>query len=99
MGGPRKSPQTDALKITAIQIHEAFARAVLGESVRSLARGLGVDESTLREHFKKGGKTPRQIREIAFQLFYAEQAQNRLDDDGRRRVAAIIRREKKRVKC
>ena len=71
------------MKITELQVHEAFYRAMHGESVRSLARGLGVDESTLRERFKKDGATPKKCREIAFQLFYAEQAMARLSEADR----------------
>jgi transposase-like protein len=66
------------------QVHEAFQRAAAGESVRSLAREFGVDESTLREHFRKGGATPRQVRDLAFKWFYAQQAKALLDADERR---------------
>jgi hypothetical protein len=77
------------MKITEFQIHEAYQRAVLGESVRSLARGLGVDESTLRQHFRKG-PTPRQIRELAGQYFHAQQARGRLDEKERQICDALV---------
>lgn|GEM_PF-4549827 len=81
------------MKITFIQIEEAFRRAVMGESVRSLARGLGVDESTLREHFKKGA-TPKQVRALARQKAYADHAREQLDEAGRREVDKIVERER-----
>ncbi len=74
------------MKLTFIQIQEAFQRAVMGESVRSLARGLGVDESTLREHFQKDGAPPTVVRELSWQLFDALQAGERLDAAGRQAV-------------
>jgi hypothetical protein len=80
------------MKITELQVHEAFYRAMQGESVRSLARGLGVDESSLRERFKKGGTTPKQCREIAFQLFYAEQAMAGLSEADRLAADILVLR-------
>jgi hypothetical protein len=77
------------MKITVFQIEEAYYRAVWGESVRSLARGLGVDESTLRQHFRKG-TPPRHIRELAWKYFHAEQARGRLDEEQRRICDAMV---------
>lgn len=80
------------MKITAIQVHEAFHRAAMGKSVRSLAHELGVNESTLREHFRKRGTTPKQLRELAFKLFHAQQALARLDEVDRQAVEAEVKR-------
>jgi len=79
------------MKITFLQIEEAFRRAVMGESVRSLARDLGVDESTLRQHFRKG-PTPKEVRALAWQLFHVEQARARLDEAERREVDRLVGR-------
>ena len=79
------------MKMTEIQVHEAFERAVHGESVRSLAREYGVDESSLRERFKRGGSTPAEVRRLAFDLFYARQRLAMLDEAGRREAERIAR--------
>lgn len=78
------------MKITFLQIEQAFKRAVVGEYVRSIARDLGVTEGALRFHFRKGAH-PKQVRRIAYALFYSEQAVARLDADSRRAVARLAR--------
>lgn len=61
------------MKITFLQVEAAYLRAVHGESVRSIARSLGVTEGCLRFHFR-GRTHPKEIRRLAFALFHAEQA-------------------------
>jgi len=73
------------MKITFLQVEEAFARALWGESVRSIARCMGVTEGCIRFHFRKG-KSPREVRRMAFDLVHAQQALTRLSADGRARV-------------
>ncbi|MCP1131285.1 hypothetical protein [Robbsia andropogonis] len=77
--------------MTEMQVNEAFARAVHGESVRSLAREYGVDESSLRERFKRCGATPAEVRRLAFDLFYARQQVAMLDEAERREVERLMR--------
>jgi len=60
------------MKLTALQLHEALGRATYGESVRSIARTMGVTEGALRFHFRKGTH-PRELRRLAFELFHARQ--------------------------
>ena len=60
------------MKLTFLQVEEAFARCLYGESARSIARSMGVTEGALRFHFRKG-KSPREVRQIAFDLLAAEQ--------------------------
>ena len=65
------------MKLNTIQLHEAFGRAVQGESARSIARSMAVTEGALRWHFRKGTH-PREVRRLAFELFYAEQRMEQL---------------------
>ena len=58
--------------MTFLQVEEAFSRACFGEPVRKLAREYGVDESALRERFKRGGATVKQIRVLAYMKYEAE---------------------------
>jgi len=73
------------MKITFLQVEEAFARALWGESVRSIARSMGVTEGCIRFHFRKC-KSPREVRRMAFDLVHAQQALARLSADARARV-------------
>lgn len=59
------------MKITFLDIERAYRRAVYGESVRSIAIGLGVTEGALRYHFSKGLQ-PKELRGVAIDLFNAE---------------------------
>jgi hypothetical protein len=77
------------MKLTFLQVDQAFNRVVWGESGRAVARDLGVDESALRFHFRKG-VTPRYVREIALCKFHAEQMRDRLGDDDRRAVDRLV---------
>ncbi|KKB62404.1 hypothetical protein WM40_17340 [Robbsia andropogonis] len=78
------------MKMTEIQVFEAFARAVQGESVRSLAREYGVDESSLRERFKRGGSTPKEVRRLTFDWFYAQRRLAMLSEAERKQVGHLI---------
>ena len=78
--------------MTEIQVHEAFARAVHGESVRSLAREYGVDESSLRERFKRCGATPAEVRQLAFDWFQAQQRLAELSSAERQEVERLAKR-------
>ncbi|MCY0388231.1 helix-turn-helix domain-containing protein [Robbsia sp. Bb-Pol-6] len=80
------------MKITEIQVHEALCRAVGGESVRSLARKFGVNESTLRERFSRTGASPEKIRDLAFQLFQAQQTLARLNEAQQAAVRRLVRK-------
>ena len=73
------------MKITFIQIEEAFARAVFGESVRAIARSLRVTEGCLRFHFRKG-TSPKTVRRLAFAMLHAQQARASLTLGGQRQV-------------
>jgi hypothetical protein len=65
------------MKLNFMQTHEAFGRAVRGESVRSIARGMAVTEGALRFHFRKSTHS-REVRRIAFDLFHVRQAVEQL---------------------
>lgn len=73
------------MKVTFIQIEQAFGRAVLGESVRAIARSLGVTEGCLRFHFRKG-KSPKAVRRLAFGMIHAQQARASLTPAGQKEV-------------
>lgn len=73
------------MKLTFLQVHEAFGRAVNGESGRAIAHSLSVTEGCLRYHFRKG-PSPKAVRQIAFELFYAHQTLERLEADERAAV-------------
>ena len=73
------------MKITFIQIQQAFGRAVYGESVRATAGGLGVTEGCLRFHFRKGA-SPRQVRQLAFDLCHIQQVRASLTPAERKAV-------------
>ena len=79
------------MKITFLQVEQAFKRAVVGESVRAIARDLNVSEGCLRFHFRKGNP-PKAVRKLAYDLFYAEQQLARLDAESRRAVARLTGR-------
>lgn len=55
------------MKLTFLQIEQAHGRAVYGESVRSIARSMGVTEGALRFHFRKD-TPPMEIRRLAYEL-------------------------------
>ena len=73
------------MKITFIQIEEAFARAVFGESIRAISRSLRVTEGCLRFHFRKG-TSPKEARQLAFAMLHAQQARASLTLGGQRQV-------------
>ena len=60
------------MKVTFLQIEQAFIRACNGESVRSIASRLGVTEGCLRFHFRKS-TSPKEIRRLAYELFHTQQ--------------------------
>ncbi|WP_138515375.1 hypothetical protein [Rhodoferax bucti] len=76
------------MKITFLDIERAYKRAVYGESVRSIAIGMGVTEGALRYHFSKGLQ-PKELRGLAFELFHAEQLLENLDEAERRQCKAL----------
>lgn len=82
----RKATQ---LKITFIQVHEAFGRAVVGESVRAIARSLGVTEGCLRFHFRKGA-SPKEVRRLAWAMVHAQQARASLTPAGQKEVDRLV---------
>jgi hypothetical protein len=84
--------RSEPMKITPLQVNEAFARAVLGESVRSIARGLGVTEGCLRFHFRKSAH-PREVRRVAFLLHHAAMMIAKLTDGERRAVERLTSRQ------
>ena len=65
------------MKITFLQVEEAFARCLYGESMRSVARSMAVTEGCLRFHFRKG-PSPIEVRRLAFELLAAEQRRAQL---------------------
>lgn len=77
------------MKLTFFQIEQAFGRAVLGESVRAVARDLGVTEGCLRFHFRKG-KSPKEVRRLAYAMFHAEQARARLTTAEQKEVDRMV---------
>jgi hypothetical protein len=85
------------MKITFLQVEEAYGRAVYGESVRSIARRFGVTEGCLRFHFRKSTH-PREVRRLAFQLFHARQMIDSLDDDQRAAVNRLVEKARQKAK-
>ena len=79
------------MKITALQVHEAYQRAVWGESVRSIARRFGVTEGCLRFHFRKDVH-PRKLRKLAFELHYVNLHIATLDAEVKREVEREVER-------
>lgn len=79
------------MKVNFLHIEQAFARACNGESVRSIARNLGVTEGCLRFHFRKS-TSPEEIRRLAYELFHAQRLYANL---GRREKKEVTRRLKK----
>lgn len=79
------------MKLTFLQVDEAFSRVVLGESGRAVARSLGVTEAALRFRWRKG-PTPRHVRQVAINVFYAHMARDRLDPDERLMVDRLVAR-------
>ena len=77
------------MKITFLQIEEAFVRCLYGESVRSIARSMAVTEGCLRFHFRKG-KSPKEVRRLAFELMHAQQLLESLNDAERAAVDRIV---------
>jgi predicted transcriptional regulator len=70
-------------KLNILQLEEALARAAYGESVRSIAVGMGVTEGALRHHFRKGIH-PKELRRLAFELIHAEQILAKFNDKEKR---------------
>ena len=77
------------MKVSFLQIHEAFNRAVMGEPVSAIARSLGVTEGCLRYHFSKG-TPPKEVRRVAFEIFRARHAYDLLSKGGRRIVDGLV---------
>ena len=77
------------MKLTFLQIEQAFSRVTWGESGRAVARDLNVTEGALRFHFRKGAH-PRYIRALALQMMYADQARARLSADDRAAVDRLV---------
>lgn len=77
------------MKITYLQVHEAFNRCAGGESARSVAKSLGVTEGALRFHFRKGTH-PKEVRRLAFALFHAQQARAALTPARQRAVDRLV---------
>ena len=77
------------MKLTFLQIEEAFGRSLYGESVRSIARSMAVTEGALRFHFRKG-KSPKEVRRLAFDLVHAQQLRDSLSAGARAEVARLV---------
>lgn len=86
---PFNLPKATQLKITFLQIEEAFGRNVYGESVRAIARSLGVSGGCLRFHFRKG-RSPKRVRQLAFELFRIEQVRASLTAAERKAVDRLV---------
>lgn len=84
------------MKATPLQIEQAFVRAVRGESVRSIAREMGVSEGCLRYHFRKGAP-PRQIRLLAFRLHQSQLARAMLAEQERAAVDRLMAQHRERA--
>jgi predicted transcriptional regulator len=82
------------MKLTFLQIEQAHGRAVFGESVRSIARSMGVTEGALRFHFRKDIH-PRELRRLAYELHAARQLLESLSRSERKgcekRVARLLK--------
>ena len=85
------------MKITFLQVEQAFSRAVWGESVRSIARSLDVTEGCLRFHFRKE-TSPKEVRRVAVELFHARQAIEMLDDAQRKVVDRLVAKARDKAK-
>ena len=79
------------MKVTFLQVDEAFTRVVWGESGRAVARSLGITEAGLRYHFKKR-VSPRYVREVAIRKAHADTALAQLDEDERAAVKWLVAR-------
>lgn len=77
------------MKVTFLQIEEAYARAMWGESVRAIARSLGVTEGCLRFHFRKG-VSPTEVRRVAYAMHHAQQARAMLTEAMRTGVDKLL---------
>ncbi len=77
------------MKITFLQVHEAFNRCAGGESARSVAKSLGVTEGALRFHFRKGTH-PKEVRRLSFALFHAQQARAALTPEQQHAVDRLV---------
>ena len=78
-------------KLLVIDIESAFARAVSGESVRKIANSLRVTEGALRYHFRKGA-SPKEVRRLAFELFYANRRLSMLNESEQRLVDRLVQK-------
>ena len=79
-------------KLLAIDIETAFKRAVSGESVRKIARGLRVTEGALRYHFSKG-TSPKECRQLAFRLYEANLRRAMLSESDQLAVDRMVAKE------
>lgn len=87
------------MKLTFLQIDQAFERVCWGESCRAVARDLGVTEGALRRHFRKG-PSPRYVRELVIRMIYAEQERDQMSAGDRAAVDRLVARaRKKSVAC
>ena len=84
-------------KLNLIQIETAFTRAVMGESVRSIAASLGVTEGALRHHFRKSTSV-KVVRRLAFELLRVEQVVARMNETERREVARLAAKQVRSAK-
>jgi predicted transcriptional regulator len=80
------------MKITFLQIEQAFIRACNGESVMSIARSLDVTEGCLRFHFRKS-TSPKEIRHLAYEMFHAQQLYSSLAIREKTEVGRRLKRE------
>jgi AcrR family transcriptional regulator len=78
-------------KLLVIDIESAFTRAVSGESVRKIANSLRVTEGALRYHFRKGA-SPKEVRRLAFELFYANRRLSMLNESEQRLVDRLVQK-------
>ena len=85
------------MKITFLQVEEAFGRSVYGESVRSIARSMGVTEGALRFHFRKGA-SPKEMRQLAFKLLQAQQRKEEITANMSAAELALFSRELNRLR-
>jgi AcrR family transcriptional regulator len=81
-------------KLLAIDIETAFKRAVSGESVRKIAKGLRVTEGALRYHFGKGA-SPKEARQLAFRLYELSRQRARMNAAERELLDRLVRKGKK----
>jgi hypothetical protein len=79
------------MKLTELKVHEAYTRAIYGESVNSIARSMSVTEGALRWRFR-GMNHPREVRRAAWQHFEAMQALEAMPPAMRAKVERMAKR-------